>query len=262
MSQSANARARAGHGRSAARTYSPHAPRRVSGPVRRAAPAPGARAAEAGAHGRPARLRPGTIAFDVVKGLPDHRWLDKLLRSQAWIWVIGIALGGIVAMQVSLLSMNAGIGRDVQASSDLRHANAKLSEQVAELSGGERIGMLAGEMGLLSPAAGDVGFLDVRPGTDAVRAAQNMTAPSAAARARMAAPATAATPPATTTAPVTTTAAAPAPAAPAAPVATATPGPVTTPVPTPAATAAPVTETPAVTEPVNSTAGAVAAPTG
>ncbi len=249
------------------RPVAPTVPRRVSGPIRPGHPRPVTALPPRIVAPAPARPQRTTGVSERLRALPDHRWLDGLLRSRAWIWLIGIALGGIVAMQVSLLSMNAGIGRDVQTSSDLQHANAKLSEQVAELSGGERIGLLAGEMGLLSPAAGDVGYLTVRPGTDAVRAAQNMTAPSAAARARMTAPAATttttapvSTAPVTTTAPATTTA--PDPATTAAPAATATPAPVTTPVPTPAATAAPVTETPPVTEPVNSTAGAVAAPAG
>jgi hypothetical protein len=49
-----------------------------------------------------------TTAFDRIRALPDHRLVDGLLRSQAWIWVIGIALGGIVFMQVHLLKLNAG----------------------------------------------------------------------------------------------------------------------------------------------------------
>ena len=35
-----------------------------------------------------------------IRAIPDHRVLDGLLRSNAWIWLIGLALGGIVAMQV------------------------------------------------------------------------------------------------------------------------------------------------------------------
>src|SRR3954452_9853572 len=215
----------------------PAAPRRVSGPIRPGHPRPAAAVPPRIVAPAPARQQRTTGVSERLRAIPDHRWLDTLLRSRAWIWLIGIALGGIVAMQVSLLSMNAGIGRDVQTTSDLQHDNARLSEQVAELSGGERIGAMAERAGLMSPAAGDVGYLTVRPGTDAVRAAQNMIAPSAAARARVAGTAAPATTTATTAAPAPTaaTATTPATAATPAPVATATPAPVVT----PAATVAP-----------------------
>ena len=67
----------------------PRHARRVSGPVRPVA--------------APGRPRPAVIApqpHDSLAGrlrsLPDHRLLDTLLRSRAWIWLLGIALGGIV----------------------------------------------------------------------------------------------------------------------------------------------------------------------
>jgi hypothetical protein len=168
---------------------------------------------------------PSTGAAARLRALPDHRFLDTLLRSRAWIWLMGIALGGIVAMQVSLLKMNAGIGVDVQKTGELQHANAALEEQVAELSSGERISDAASKLGLVVPSAGDVGYLTVRRGADPARAARNMTPPSDAAKALMAnggveptaAPAATATPVATATPFATATPA---------PVATATPAPV------------------------------------
>jgi hypothetical protein len=191
---------------------------------------------------------PSTSALERLRAVPDHRFLDTLLRSRAWIWLMGIALGGIVAMQVSLLKMNAGIGLDVQKSAELQHANAALEEQVAELSSGERIGNQASQLGLIVPRAGDVGYLTVRAGTDAGRAAQNMTAPSDAAKQLLAnggrTEPTAVAP--ATTAPVAATPA---------PVATAVPTAVATPVPTAAPTVAPVT-----TAAPPTTAGATAAP--
>ena len=252
MSQSANARARAGHGRSAARTSLPHAPRRVSGPVRRAtAPAGGgARAAEAGWHGRP---RPATVAFDKVKALPDHRWLDGLLRSQAWIWLIGIALGGIVAMQVSLLKLNAQISGDIETVSTLQRQNAELESSVARLSAGQRIEDAAVDAGMVMPPAGDVQYVQVRPGRDATWAIARMRPPSDAARALMAnhgvvpgSLAGTAAPTATTTMPTGTTATTPTtqtattPAAPETatstqPTTTTTTTPATTPATAPAA---------------------------
>ncbi len=82
-------------------------------------------------------------------------------------------------MQVSLLGMNAGIGSSVAQSTELEHANALLGQEVAELSSGVRIEEAAVAGGLVSPDAGDVGFLTARGGIDAERAVDNMTAPSA-----------------------------------------------------------------------------------
>ena len=175
----------------ARRPTTPHHPRRVSGPIRPGHPRPVAarppRVAPAPAVAAP---RPRSGITGLLRALPDHRWLDTLLRSRAWIWLLGIGLGGIVAMQVSLLKMNAGIGQAVQAGAALQHDNAKLEEQVAELSSGARVSGAAADMGLVAPDAGSVGYLDVRPGLDPLRAAQNMTAPTAAARALLAGGAT------------------------------------------------------------------------
>ena len=219
-----------------ATSIAPRHARRVSGPIRpghprpaRAVPPPGRVAAPGGV-----TAVPSTGAVARLRALPDHRFLDTLLRSRAWIWMIGIALGGIVFMQVSLLKMNAGIGVDVQKSTELQHANATLEEQVAELSSGERIAEQAGELGLIVPSAGEVGYLSVRPQVDAARAAQNMTAPSDAARQLLASggkpqPTPVATPAPTAVAtPAPTAVATPAPTAVTTPVPTATPAPATT----------------------------------
>ena len=83
-------------------------PRRVSGPLR---PAPAAGAA----------VRRGTTGvFERIRALPETRFVDRLLRGRAWIWLIGLLLGGIVAMQVSLLKLNAGISRAVTTQRDAR----------------------------------------------------------------------------------------------------------------------------------------------
>ena len=99
--------------RHAARTRTapaPKLPRRTSGPVSRprAVPAP----------------RIGTGVFERIKGLPDHRVIDRLLRGRAWICLVGVALMGIVAMQVSLLKLNSGISRAVETSATLERQNS------------------------------------------------------------------------------------------------------------------------------------------
>ncbi len=198
--------------------------RRVSGPARPVA-VPG--------QPRPARLAPqphNTFGARLL-ALPDHRWLDMLLRSRAWIWLLGIALGGIVFMQVSLLGMNAGISKAVQESVALQHTNALLEEQVAGLSSGDRVRAQAAELGLLAPDAGDVVFLESRGARDERRAAQRMAPPSDTARQTLATDGRSAT---TVIAPTPTTNEA---------TTAATPVPTTaiTPVPTVAVTPVPTT---------------------
>lgn len=212
----------------ARRAPAPHVPRRVSGPVRpRVVPAP--------AGPRPARaVRPAAVPvrYRRLRALPDHHLLDSLLRSRAWIWLLGIALGGIVAMQVSLLGMNSGISQAVVKQAALEHDNATLQEQLAELSSGDRIRRAAAQEGLVSPNAGDVGFVTARGQIDARRAAERIVAPA----------------PAVTPVPAAS-AATPAPASATTPAPTAAPAPVATATPVPTVVAAPVTQTAPVTTP-------------
>src|ERR671927_1026218 len=134
-------------------------PRRVSGPVRRPV-----RVAPAPAH---ARGRGRTAAFERLRALPDHRLVDGLLRSRAWIVVVAVLLGGIVAMQVSLLKLNSGISRAVEASATLERQNADMQDQIARLSSSQRVSQAAASEGMVFPPAGDVGYLRARRRRDA-----------------------------------------------------------------------------------------------
>jgi hypothetical protein len=218
----AAARAHARH------TVAPRHHRRVSGPLRPAA-VPGGRA---GTQQRPA-VRGRTSAFERVRALPDHRLVDGLLRSRAWIVIVAVLLGGIVAMQVSLLKLNAGISRAVETTATLERQNADMEDSIARLSSGERVRNAALRSGMVAPPAGDVGFLRARGARDAQLAAARMQPPSASAMALMASGGQGAA-----TASTTLTSTPPADATtttPAAAAATTTTVPVTT----PATTAAP-----------------------
>jgi len=203
-------------------------PRRISGPIARPVPAVPVPA--------PAPRRGSTGAFERLRALPDHRMVDRLLRGRAWIWLIGLMLGGIVAMQVSLLKLNAGISQSVEKAATLERVNADLQTEVARLASGERIQQAAAAEGMVAPPAGDVGFLRARPDMDPRLAAERMQSPSDEASRLMANGGHA--PVLLAPAPVT-----PAPVAPVAPVTptvevqpapTATPQPIGTPAPTPA----------------------------
>ena len=212
----------------------PRHPRRVSGPVAR--PVPHVPAAP-----RPVR-RGSTGAFERLLALPDLRIVDRLLRGRAWVWVIGILLGGIVFMQVTLLKLNTGISNAVTTAATLERVNADLETEVARLSSGERIQRTAADEGMVAPPAGDVGYRTARPGRDPGLAVERMQSPSDEAKQVMAnggrAPAGLA--PGTVTPvvpdPTTTTAATTAPT----PTATVAPAPTVTPAPVPTATPEPL----------------------
>jgi hypothetical protein len=165
------------HVRPGRRTTTPRAPRRVSGPARgkqRTMP-------RAVAHGSTVALpQPlGPRVLEGLRGLPDSPWVDRLLFGRAWIFVIGLALMGLVFMQVSMLEMNAGIGRAVEKTGTLERTNADLRATVSQLSSEERIQREAAEMGLVMPPAGEVHYLTSRgPKADAARAAKVMRAPT------------------------------------------------------------------------------------
>ncbi|HEY0345266.1 MAG TPA: hypothetical protein VGC59_11490 [Solirubrobacteraceae bacterium] len=258
MSRSAAATT-AGRQRSVPRSPAPRHPRRVSGPARAQVSASGAVA-----YPRPQRL-PARPPLRVVAGgaaiasrvagvaldVSGSRAMDRLVRSRGWIVIVAFGLIGIVAMQVSMLKLNAGIGRAVETVSTLERSNALLRGDLSRLSDGSRIQTLAGARGYVMPSPADVTYLragDLR--ADGARAARRMIAPDFAlagpAGAATVSPAAALAPPA-----APTTAAAAAPTAPAA-----APSQTTLPAAAPPA-APPASVTPA---PTGGVAPAAAAP--
>ena len=164
--------ARTRHGARTRARPAPARPRRVSGPLR---------TAPAGA-----AVRRGTTGvFERIRALPETRFVDRLLRGRAWIWLIGLLLGGIVAMQVSLLKLNAGISRAVTTSATLERHNADLEAGIARMSSGDRVRGEALEEGMVSPLPGGVEYLTARGDRDATRAARRMQPPSEEAAAIM-----------------------------------------------------------------------------
>ena len=149
--------------RRVARTAAPRIHRRVSGPARR-------RAAPVRGRGRVAP--PPVRLARFVRTLPDRRLVYRLVEGQWWIVVIGFLLMGIVAMQVSLLKLNAEIGRDVERSASLQRRNGELRAEVSRLSSGERIQAQASGLGMVMPPAGAVSYLRAGGARDARAAAE------------------------------------------------------------------------------------------
>jgi hypothetical protein len=106
------------------------------------------------------------------------RTMDRLVRSRAWVVIVAFGLIGIVAMQVSMLKLNNGIGNAVETAATLERGNATLRGQVSRLSSGDRVQSLAGPRGFVMPEPADVTY--ARAGTltaDGARAAEKMRAP-------------------------------------------------------------------------------------
>jgi hypothetical protein len=173
-------------GRALPRTAVPRAPRRVSGPARPAARtnrstgAPTARRAAAGRAADPLAVR----ALRRARVLADSRLLDRLVRGRLWIPLVAAGLMGIVFMQVSMLKLNAGIGRAVQSASTLERQNANLRSDISRMESGDRIDSVAQGLGMVVPADGSEHYVRAGAGDTAARAAATMSAPDPAALAR------------------------------------------------------------------------------
>ncbi|MGH2859031.1 MAG: hypothetical protein ACRDMJ_16270, partial [Solirubrobacteraceae bacterium] len=142
----------------------PPAPRPAPGP--RPAPARPAQPRRAPARPAPARRPPSSRtsawpirALGLVVALPDQRWLDRLIRGRFWIPLLGVLLAGIVAMQVEVLKLNAGIGRALEHTSALQVQNEQLQASVAQLSDVQRIERLAAAQGMVMPSPQEIRFL-------------------------------------------------------------------------------------------------------
>jgi cell division protein FtsL len=113
----------------------------------------------------------------VIRGLPEHALLDRIVRGRAWIPLLGVLLVGIVAMQVEILKLGAGMGRWIQRSSALQTHNQALQASVAALTDDQRIERLAAKMGMVMPDPTTLSFLSAQPGSGAARAAANIHDP-------------------------------------------------------------------------------------
>jgi hypothetical protein len=244
-------------------------PRRVSGPV-------GGRARVAAAARAAAMPRESVAlserALALVRGLPDHSLIDRLVRSRAWIPVLGVLLAGIVAMQVEILKLGSAMGHSVERASLLQTQNESLRASVAGLVDDQRIERLAVGMGMSMPRPESLVFLQARPGGGLAKALANIHAPDptgflgqlaaqAAAAAALMPPAPASTSGTAGSSGASSSAATAVPqtsAATATPAPTATSAPAVTSAPTVAGTSAPTTSQTSATTGVPSTTAASA----
>jgi hypothetical protein len=113
-------------------------------------------------------------AVDAVCTVRDSPMVDRLVRGQGWIALLGVLLIGLVGLNVSLLKLNAHNGRTAEVARDLRIQNAKLRGTVSRLGSSDRLQEAARNAGLVMPAPQMVNYLTARPRSDGRRAAKNV----------------------------------------------------------------------------------------
>jgi hypothetical protein len=157
------------------RAGAPRVHRRVSGPAR-----PGRAPQAATAPPIPLRLprAPAALgpfaerALRAARTLRDSDAVDRLVRGRAWIGLLGVLLIGLVALNVSLLKLNAAAGRNAEWAKKLRVENADLRAGVSRLRSAAHIQVEGQKLGLVMPAAASVHYLTADPVRDARRAAR------------------------------------------------------------------------------------------
>src|SRR3954468_1355135 len=136
-------------GRTIPRTAAPRRPRRVPGPAR-----PASRTA------RPRPADPFALrAVGRVIACADSRFLRRLIDRRLWVPLVAAGLMGIVFMQVSMLKLNAGIGRAVQSASTLERQNQSLRADISGMEAGSRIDSVARDLGMVVPADGSTAYV-------------------------------------------------------------------------------------------------------
>jgi hypothetical protein len=109
------------------------------------------------------------------RALADSRFLDRLIRGRLWIPLVAAGLMGIVFMQVSMLKLNAGIGRAVQSAATLERQNTNLRAAVSGMESGTRIDDAARHLGMVVPADGSSHYVTAAVRGLAAAAAHRMT---------------------------------------------------------------------------------------
>ncbi len=211
---------------------------RVSTPSRRtqarSASSPARRASARSASGTARRSRitpPGGVAMipvhavggaaGAVGGIADSGLVVRMTRGRIWIAVLGVLLGGIVALNVWGLGVSASTSGIASKIDELERKNSVLAATSAKRESGDRIQKAAGRLGLITPTPKAISFVKARD-ADAAKAAERLAAGEVSVLAGLVAPefaalADAAIAPAEAAVPVDPAAVAPLPAEPVAP---------------------------------------------
>jgi hypothetical protein len=112
-----------------------------------------------------------------VRSLPDRALLDRIVRGRLWIPLLGVLLVGIVAMQVEVLKLNAGIGHAMIRTASLQSQNQRLRDTVSQLDDPHRLMTEAAGQGMAVPAPSQPKFLAAPTSAQLARAMANIRPP-------------------------------------------------------------------------------------
>lgn len=110
-----------------------------------------------------------------VGGLADSGLIARLTRGRSWIVLLGLLLGGIVAINVWGLGLSASSSSTEARIDALQSDNGVLRARNAKLLSTEEIQQRAAALGLAIPAPDAIHYLDSN-GSDAVKAAKRLAA--------------------------------------------------------------------------------------
>jgi hypothetical protein len=111
----------------------------------------------------------------VVSRLADSPLVVSMTRSRAWIALLGILLGGIVAINVWGLSLSASTSQTATKIDELQQANSVMASRIAQRSSTEKISALAASAGLDTPTPRAIEYLKAES-SDASEAAKRLEA--------------------------------------------------------------------------------------
>jgi hypothetical protein len=113
------------------------------------------------------------LPVTAVGGLADSGVVVGMSRSRVWIGVLGVLLGGIVAMNVVGLSLSASSSETALKVEALQQDNGVLQGRIATRLSNERVTQAATTLGLAVPAPDAVDYLK-SSSSDADQAAERL----------------------------------------------------------------------------------------
>ena len=99
---------------------------------------------------------------NAVSGIADSGFVVGMSRGRAWIVVLGLLLGGIVALNVIGLSLSSSGGTVSAKIDEIQQENSVLRGRIASRLSNERITRAATSLGLAVPAPDAVHYDDLR----------------------------------------------------------------------------------------------------
>jgi len=108
-----------------------------------------------------------------VGGLADSGVVVGMARSRLWIGVLGVLLGGIVAINVVGLSLSSSESRTASQVDELVRSNSVQQSRLAHRLSNGQISRKAAALGLAVPTPDAVRYIDAG-GNDAERAAERL----------------------------------------------------------------------------------------